>query len=70
MDILLKSSAKQNFKKVMVTKFNICSRALNELGEDTISSFSDGTSASRTCSLVYPEYIKFLLSVTWLHITT
>ena len=46
----------------MVSKFDICSRALVELGEETISSFTANTPPSEICSLVYPEYIKYLLS--------
>ena len=46
----------------MVSEFNICSRALVELGEDTISSFT-GSPAATTCGLIYPEYIKYLLSI-------
>jgi len=47
----------------MVSKFDICSKALNELGEDTINSFTEDTSRSRTCGLIYPEYIQYLLSL-------
>lgn len=47
----------------MVTKFDICSKALNALGEDTINSFTSDTSRSRICGLIYPEYIQYLLTV-------
>lgn len=45
-----------------VTKFEICSRALVELGEEAISSF-DIKGPATTCGLIYPEYIKYLLSI-------
>ena len=47
----------------MVSKFDICSTALVELGEDTISSFTANTPPSKICGQVYPEYIKYLLSI-------
>lgn len=47
----------------MVSKFEICSLSLVELGEDTISSFTANTSPSQICGLRYPEYIKYLLSI-------
>jgi len=45
-----------------ITKFNICSKALAELGEDAISSFTENTPASKICGLIYPEYIQYLLA--------
>jgi hypothetical protein len=47
----------------MASKFDICSRALNSLGEDTINSFTENTSRSKTCGLVYPQYIRYLQSI-------
>jgi hypothetical protein len=47
----------------MVSKFDICSRSLVELGEDTISSFTANTAPSKICGLIYPEYVKYLLSI-------
>ena len=47
----------------MVSKFDICSTALVELGEDTISSFTANTAPSKICGQIYPEYIKYLLSL-------
>lgn len=47
----------------MASKFDICSKALAELGEDAISSFTANTPPSNTCGLIYPEYIKYLLSI-------
>jgi len=47
----------------MVSKFDICSRSLVELGEDVISSFTANTDPSKICGLIYPEYIKYLLSI-------
>lgn len=47
----------------MASKFDICSSALMELGEDTISSFTASTAPSKICGQLYPEYIKYLLSL-------
>jgi hypothetical protein len=47
----------------MVSKIDICSTALVELGEDTISSFTANTAPSKICGQIYPEYIKYLLSI-------
>jgi hypothetical protein len=47
----------------MASKFDICSSALMELGEDTISSFTANTAPSKICGQLYPEYIKYLLSL-------
>ena len=47
----------------MVSKFEICSSALVELGEDTINSFTANTAPSKICGQIYPEYIKYLLSI-------
>ena len=47
----------------MVSKFDICSTALVELGEDTISSFTAKTPPSKICGQIYPQYIKYLLSM-------
>ena len=47
----------------MVSKFDICSKALAELGEDAISSFTANTPPSNACGLIYPEYIQYLLSI-------
>lgn len=47
----------------MVSKFEICSTALVELGEDTISSFTANTAPSKICNQIYPQYIKYLLSL-------
>jgi hypothetical protein len=46
----------------MVSKFDICSRSLVELGEDVISSFTADTDPSKICGLIYPEYIRYLQS--------
>lgn len=45
----------------MASKYELCSKALVDLGEDTISSFTDDTSRSRICGLIYPDFIKYLL---------
>lgn len=47
----------------MPSKFDICSRSLVELGEDTINSFTANTDPSKICGLIYPEYIRYLLSI-------
>ncbi len=47
----------------MASKFDICSKALAELGEDAISSFTANTPPSNACGLIYPDYIKYLLSI-------
>lgn len=47
----------------MVSKFDICSSALVELGEDTIASFIANTPSSKICGQIYPEYIKYLQSI-------
>lgn len=55
----------------MVSKFDICSRSLVELGEDVISSFDANTAPSKICGLIYPQYIKYLLSIhPWKFTTT
>ena len=55
----------------MVSKFDICSRALVELGEDVISSFTANTAPSKICGLIYPQYIRYLLSIhPWKFTTT
>jgi hypothetical protein len=45
----------------MASEFELCSKSLIDLGEDTINSFTEDTSRSRICGLVYPDYIKYLL---------
>ena len=47
----------------MASKFDICSRSLVELGEDVITSFTANTAPSKICGQIYPEYIKYLLSI-------
>lgn len=47
----------------MASKFDICSSALIELGEDTINSFDANTAPSQICGQIYPDYIKYLLSI-------
>jgi hypothetical protein len=47
----------------MVTKFDICSNALLELGEDVISSFTANTDPSKIAGSIYPEYIRHLQSI-------
>ena len=47
----------------MASKFDICSTSLVELGEETISSFTANTAPSKICGQIYPEYIKYLLSI-------
>lgn len=47
----------------MATKFDICSRALNAFGAETINSFTANTNESRICGLVYPQYIRYLQSM-------
>ena len=45
----------------MATQFDICSRALRDLGEESINSFT-GTNAGEICGDIYPEYIQYLLT--------
>lgn len=45
------------------TNIAICSRALTLLGESAISSFSDGTDASSTCSRLYETVKTALLTM-------
>ena len=45
------------------TDVTICSSALNYLGENTISSFSDGTTQAGICQQLYPDVKDMVLSM-------
>ena len=45
------------------TVVTICSSALNYLGENTISSFSDGTTQAGLCQQLYPDVKDMVLSM-------
>ncbi len=45
------------------TDVTICSSALNYLGENTISSFSDGTTQAGLCQQLYPDVKDMVLSM-------
>ena len=45
------------------TDVTICSHALTLLGENTISSFSDGTVQANVCSELYPDIRDMLLTM-------
>lgn len=46
-----------------VDKYNLCSRALIELGKEPIESFDDGTDISTTCGVIYEGIITSILSM-------
>jgi hypothetical protein len=46
----------------MPSKFDICSRALIEIGEETIDSFNT-IGPAQICGTIYPDYIRYLLSI-------
>ena len=45
------------------TDVTICSSALNYLGENTISSFSDGTTQAGLCKQLYPDVRDMVMSM-------
>lgn len=45
------------------TDVSICSHALNLLGENTISSFSDGSTQAGICEALYPDVRAVMLSM-------
>lgn len=45
------------------TKIDICSQALLLLGANSISSFDDGTNEADACALLYPSFVRRILSM-------